>query len=91
MADAAMTTMSAFSVPVTGPRAVIRIQLTPVARPAAPEPVSWTLVDHRLGDQRHPPGAQRAPQRYQRRPGLATTGQPKLLQNPQLLQTCWSL
>ena len=23
--------------------------------------------------------------------GLATTGQPKLLQNPQLLQTCWPL
>ena len=23
--------------------------------------------------------------------GRATTGQPKLLQNPQLLHTCWSL
>ena len=90
MADAAITTTSAVSVPVTGPRSVILIQCTPVARPAAPEPLSRTLVTIVSGT------SCTRPVRSARRSGMsaagrATTGQPKVLQNPQLLQTCWSL
>ena len=90
MADAAITTISAVSVPVTGPRSVIRTHWTPVARAAAPEPVSGTLVTIVSGT------SLTRPVRSAWRSGIsadgrATTGQPKLLQNPQLLQACWPL
>ena len=87
MADAAITTTSAVSVPVTGPRSVILIQRTPVACPA---PVSRTLVTMVSGTSCTRP-VRSARRSGMSAAGLATTGQPKLLQNPQLLQTCWSL
>ena len=87
MADAAITTTSAVSVPVTGPRSVIRIQFTPVARPA---PVSRTLVTMVSGTSCTRP-VRSARRSGMSAAGLATTGQPKLLQNPQSLQACWSL
>jgi hypothetical protein len=86
MADAAMTTISAFSVPVTGPRSVIRIQFTPVA-PLTP---SRTLVTIVSGTSLTRP-VRSARRSGMSAAGLATTGQPKPLQNPQSLQTSWSL
>jgi hypothetical protein len=90
MADAAITTTSASSKPCIGPLAVIRTQRTPVARDAAPDPdndTDVTIVDGTSVTR---------PVRSACRSGIsadgrATTGQPKLLQNPQLLHTCWSL
>ena len=90
MADAAITTISAFSVPVTWPRSVIRIQCTPVARPVAPEVVSRTRVTIVSGTRVTRP-VRSACRSGISADGRATTGQPKLLQNPQLLQACWSL
>ena len=90
MADAAITTTLAVSIPVTGPRSVIRIHCTPVARPAAPEPVSRTLVTIVCGTSCTRP-VRSARRSGMSAAGLATTGQPKPLQNPQLLQACWSL
>ena len=90
MADAAMTTTSAVSVPVTGPRSVILIHCTPVARLAAPEPLSRTWVTMVSGTSCTRPVCS-ARRSGMRAAGRATTGQPKVLQNPQLLQTCWSL
>jgi hypothetical protein len=86
MADAAITTTSAFSVPDTGPRSVIRIQFTPVA---APDP-SRTLVTIVSGTRLTRP-VRSARRSGMSAAGLATTGQPKPLQNPQSLQTRWSL
>jgi hypothetical protein len=90
MADAAITTTSALSAPVTGPLAVIRTHRTPVARAEAPDPVSDTDVTMVDGT------SVTRPVRSACRSGIsadgrATTGQPKLLQNPQLLHTCWPL
>ena len=90
MADAAMTTMSAVATPVTGPRSVILVQVTPVARPVAPEVRSRTLVTMVSGT------SWTWPVRSACRSGIsadgrATTGQPKLAQKPQLLQACWPL
>src|SRR5579863_5563754 len=90
MADAAMTTTSASSDPVTGPEAVIRTHRTPVARAEAPDPdqaTDVTIVDGTSVTR---------PVRSACRNGIsadggATTGQPKLLQKPQLLQACWPL
>ena len=82
--------MSAVATPVTGPRSVILIQLTPVARPVAPEVPSRTLVTMVSGI------SSTWPVRSAWRSGIsaagrATTGQPKLAQKPQLLQACWPL
>jgi hypothetical protein len=93
MAEAAITTTSAASKPVTGPDAVIRTQRTPVARRAAPEapvPASSTRVTIVSGTSRTRP-VRRASRSGISAAGLATTGQPKPLQNPQSLQACWPL
>src|SRR5689334_24621660 len=88
MAEAARTTTSAVAVPVTGPRSVILVQVTPVARLAAPEPPSRTLVTIVSGTSRTRP-VRSACRSGISADGRATTGQPKLAQNPQLLQACW--
>src|SRR5579859_6197276 len=90
MADAAITTTSASCSPVTGPEAVIRTHCTPLARAEAPDPASTTDVTIVDGT------SVTRPVRSARRSGIsadgrATTGQPKLLQNPQLSQACWPL
>src|SRR6516225_1383696 len=90
MADAAITTTSASSAPRTGPPSVIRTHCTPVARAAAPDPDQATEVTIVDGT------SVTRPVRSAWRSGInadgrATTGQPKLLQNPQLLQACWPL
>src|SRR5579872_3568419 len=90
MADAAITTTSASCNPVTGPEAVIRTHRTPLARAEAPDPASTTDVTIVDGT------SVTRPVRSACRSGIsadgrATTGQPKLLQNPQLLQACWPL
>src|SRR6516162_975077 len=90
MADAAITTASALSAPATAPLAVIRTHRTPVARAEAPDPASETDVTMVDGI------SVTRPVRSAWRSGIsadgrATTGQPKLLQNPQLLQACWPL
>ncbi len=90
MADAAITTTSASSVPVTGPEAVIRTHRTPVAREAAPEPDKTTDVTIVDGTSVTRP-VRSAWRSGTSADGRATTGQPKLLQNPQLLQACWPL
>ena len=81
MADAAITTTSAVSVPVTGPRSVILIHCTPVARPAAPEPLSRTLVTIVSGTSCTRP-VRSACRSGISAAGLATTGQPKLAAEP---------
>src|SRR5689334_25160284 len=88
MADAARTTTSAVAAPVTGPRSVILIQVTPVARLVAPEPPSRTLVTIVSGTSRTRP-VRSACRSGMSADGRATTGQPKPAQNPQLLQACW--
>src|SRR5580658_5951791 len=90
MADAAMTTTSASSEPRTGPEAVIRTHRTPVARAAAPDPDQATDVTMVDGTRLTRP-VRSATRSGIRAEGRATTGQPKLLQNPQLLQACWPL
>jgi len=75
MADAAITTTSALSAPVTGPPAVIRTQRTPVARAEAPEPASTTLVTIVSGISVTRP-VRSAVRSGMSAPGLATTGQP---------------
>ncbi len=86
MADAAMTTTSARSVPAIVPRSVIVIQLTLVAL----VPVRLTLVTIVSGFSSTRP-VRSAWRSGTSADGRATTGQPKLLQNPQLLQACWPL
>ena len=86
MADAAMTITSAVSVPVVVPRSVIVIQLTLVAL----LPVRLTLVTIVSGFSSTRP-VRSAWRSGTSADGRATTGQPKLLQNPQLLQACWPL
>ena len=90
MADAAITTTSASSDPVTGPEAVIRTHRTPVARADAPDPDHTTEVTIVEGTSVTRP-VRSATRSGTRAEGRATTGQPKLLQNPQLLQACWPL
>src|SRR5215469_5749685 len=90
MADAAITTTSASSKPVTAPLAVIRTHRTPVARAEAPDPDQTTDVTIVDGV------SVTRPVRSACRSGIsadgrAATGQPKLLQNPQLLHACWPL
>ena len=75
MAEAAITTTSALSPPVTGPPEVIRIQRTPVARAAAPEPVNSTDVTIVSGTRLTRP-VRSAARSGISAAGLATTGHP---------------
>jgi hypothetical protein len=87
MADAARTTTSAVAMPVTGPRSVILVQWTPVARAVAPEVLSRTFVTMVSGMSWTWP-VRSACRSGIRAAGRATTGQPKLAQKPQLLRAC---
>jgi hypothetical protein len=86
MADAAMTMTSAVSVPVAGPWSVIVTQLTLVA--LLPLRLTLATIVSGFSSTRPVRSAWRSGTSAD---GRATTGQPKLLQNPQLLQACWPL
>ena len=86
MAEAAMTITSAVSVPVVVPRSVILIQLTLAA--LLPARLTLVTIVSGLSSARPVRSAWRSGMSAD---GRATTGQPKLLQNPQLLQACWPL
>ena len=86
MADAARTTTSAVSVPVARPWSVIVAQVTLFAL----LPVRLTFVTMVSGFSSTRP-VRSAWRSGTSADGRATTGQPKLLQNPQSLQACWPL